>query len=58
VMAAVFNNKAKSEREKEPSSRKEYDDHLDKIENAQTMRTVGIGLVIGGAVGAAFTFLF
>ena len=48
----------KSESEKEPSNREEYDDHLDKIENAQTMRTVGIGLVIGGAVGAALTFLF
>lgn len=58
VMAAVFNSKAKSESEKEPSNREEYDDHLDKIENAQTMRTVGIGLVIGGAVGAALTFLF
>ena len=58
VMAVVFNSKAKSESEKEPSSREEYDDHLDKIESAQTMRTVGIGLIIGGAVGAALTFLF
>ena len=58
VMAAVFNSKAKSERDKEPINPDEYNEHLDKIESAQTMRNVGIGLAIGGAVGAAVTFLF
>lgn len=58
VMAAVFNSKAKSEREKEPMNPEEYNDHLDKIESAQRMRNIGIGLAIGGAVGAAVTFLF
>ena len=58
VMAAVFNSKAKSESEKAPTTPSEYDDHLDKIESAQTMRNVGIGLAIVGAVGAAVTFLF
>lgn len=58
VMVAVFNSKAKSERDKEPINPDEYNEHLDKIESAQTMRNVGIGLAIGGAVGAAVTFLF
>ena len=58
VMAAVFNNKAKSERDKEPMNPDEYNDHLDKIESAQNMRNIGIGLAIGGAIGAAVTFLF
>ena len=58
VMAAVFNSKAKSEREIAPENPDEYNDHLDKIKSAQTMRTVGIGLAIAGAVGAAVTFLF
>lgn len=58
VIAAVFNNKAKSESEKAPGNPDEYNDHLDKIKSAQTMRTVGIGLAIAGAVGAAVTFLF
>ena len=58
VMAAVFNNKAKSERDKEPMNPDEYNDHLDKIESAQKMRNIGIGLAIGGAIGAAVTFLF
>ena len=58
VMAAVFNSKAKSERDKEPINPDEYNEHLDKIENAQRMRNIGIGLAIGGAIGAAVTFLF
>ena len=58
VMAAVFNSKAKSESEIAPENPDEYNDHLDKIKSAQTMRTVGIGLAIAGAVGAAVTFLF
>lgn len=58
VMAAVFNNKAKSERDKAPSSHDEYEDHLDKIEKAQTMRNVGFGLMAAGLVGVGVTFLF
>lgn len=58
VIAAVFNSKAKSESEIAPENPDEYNDHLDKIKSAQTMRTVGIGLAIAGAVGAAVTFLF
>jgi len=58
VMAAVFNNKAKAEHDKSPSSHEEYQDQLDKIESAQTMRNVGFGLMAVGIVGAGVTFLF
>lgn len=58
VMAAVFNNKAKTEREKSISSHEEYNDQLDKIESAQTMRTVGIGIAAAGLVAVGVTFLF
>jgi len=58
VMAAVFNNKAKSEREKSIGSHEEYESQIDKIESAQTMRTVGIGIAGAGLVAAGVTFLF
>lgn len=58
VMAAVFNNKAKTEREKSISSHDEYEDQLDKIESAQTLRTVGIGIAAAGLVAVGVTFLF
>lgn len=58
VMAAVFNNKAKAESEKNPSDNKTYNDHLDKIESAQTLRTVGFGVMAAGLVGVGLTFLF
>lgn len=58
VMAAVFNSKAKSEREKTPSNHDEYTTQLDNIESAQTLRTVGIGLAALGLVGIGVTFLF
>lgn len=58
IMAAVFNSKAASEREKRPSSPEEYSDRLDKIESAQTLRAVGLGLMAAGIVGAGVTFFF
>lgn len=58
VMAAVFNSKAKTEREKSISNHDEYEDQLDKIESAQTMRTVGIGIAAAGLVAVGVTFLF
>jgi hypothetical protein len=58
VMAAVFNSKAKSEREKEPNNPDEYSDHHDKIESAQTMRNVGIGIAVVGAIGVGLSFVF
>lgn len=58
VMAAVFNNKAKTEHDDGLKSPDNYDDHLDKIESAQTMRTVGFGIMAAGLVGMGVTFLF
>ena len=58
VMAAVFNSKAKSERDKVPADIDEYDKICDNIDSAQKMRSVGIGLAILGAVGIGVTFLF
>lgn len=58
VMAAVFNNKAKKESEKEASTRSEYDDRCDKIKSAQNMRAVGFGIAAAGLVGVGVTLLF
>lgn len=58
VMAAVFNSKAKSESEKDPMNNEEYNDHHDKIKDAQLMRTIGISMAVVGAIGAGVTFLF
>ena len=57
-MAAVFNSKAKSERDKVPADIDEYNKICDNIDSAQKMRSVGIGLAILGAVGIGVTFLF
>lgn len=58
VMAAVFNSKAKKESEKETLTREEYDDRCDKIDNAQTLRAVGLGIAAVGLVGVGVTLLF
>ena len=58
VMAAVFNSKAKSERDKVPANAQEYSEICDNIESAQNMRAVGIGIAILGAVGIGVSFLF
>lgn len=58
VMAAVFNNKAKTERDKVPGSKDEFNEIADNIDQAQTMRLVGFGLLGAGLVGVCLTFLF
>ena len=58
VMAVLFNNKAKTERDVVPVNPDEYDDQHKKIENAQLLRNVGIGLAALGVVGIGVTFLF
>lgn len=58
VMAAAFNNKAKKESEKKTLTREEYDDRCDKIDNAQTLRSVGLGIAAVGLVGVGVTLLF
>lgn len=58
VMAAVFNSKAKSEREKKPKNAREYNEICDNIDNAQTMRSVGLGIAALGVVGMGVSFWF
>ena len=58
VMAAVFNNKAKTERDKVPADKEEFEKIADNIDQAQTMRLVGFGLLGAGLVGVGLTFLF
>ena len=58
VMAAVFNSKAKSERDKKPKNAEDYEKICDKIDNAQTLRAVGLGILGLGVVGLGVSFLF
>lgn len=58
VLAVVGNSKAKSESEKKPASQDEYNRRHDDIGTYQTMRAVGIGIAIAGAVGVGLSFAF
>ena len=58
VLAVVGNSKAKSESEKKPASQDEYNRRHDDIGSYQTMRAVGIGVAIAGAVGVGLSFAF
>ena len=58
VLAVVGNSKAKSESEKKPTSQDEYNRRHDDIGTYQTMRAVGIGIAIAGAVGVGLSFAF
>ena len=58
VLAVVGNSKAKSESEKKPASQDEYNRRHDDIGTYQTMRAVGIGVAIAGAVGVGLSFAF
>ena len=58
VMAAVFNNKAKSASEETPMNPAEYNDQHDRIQKNQQMRNVSLGIMAAGLVGIGVTFLF
>ena len=58
VMAAVFNSKAKSERDKKPATKAEYEKNCDNIDDAQKMRTFGLGVAALGLVGVGVSFFF
>lgn len=58
VMAAVFNNKAKSASEETPMNPAEYNDQHDKIKKNQQMRNISLGIMAAGLVGIGVTFLF
>ena len=58
VMAAVYNNKAKDERDREPKNVQEYNEISDNISSAQKLRSVGIGIALVGLVGVGVSFMF
>lgn len=58
VLAVVGNNLAKDASEKDYSTASEYEGYLDDAKLGQTLRTVGIGIAIVGAVGIGLSFAF
>ncbi len=58
VLAVVGNNLAKDASEKDYSTASEYEGYLDDAKSGQTLRTVGIGIAIVGAVGIGLSFAF
>ena len=58
VLAAVFNNKAKSASEETPVNPDEYNDMHDRAEKNQLLRNISIGVAALGVVGIGVTFLF
>ena len=58
VLAVLGNNKAKTSSEKKYTTEAEYQKNHDDTKSGQTMRAVGIGLAIAGAVGIGLSFAF
>ena len=58
VLAVVGNNKAKNAADKGASSEDGFQKNIDDAKSGQTLRGVGIGLSIAGAVGIGLSFAF
>jgi hypothetical protein len=58
TLAVVYNNKAKSESEKMPASRAEFNQRHDDIGKYQKIRTAGIGIAIVGGIGLGLSIAF
>ena len=58
VLAVLGNNKAKTSSEKKYTTEAEYEKNHKDAKSGQTMRTVGIGLAIAGALGIGVSFVF
>jgi hypothetical protein len=58
TLAVVYNNKAKSESEKMPASREEFNKRHDDIGKYQKYRTAGIGIAIVGGIGLGISLAF
>ncbi len=58
VLAVVGNSKAKDASEKTYSSKKEFESYREDAKSGQTLRSVGIGIAIVGAIGVGVSFAF
>ena len=58
ALAVVGNSKAKTASEKKYSTVTEYRKYHDDAKSGQTLRGVGVGLAIAGAVGVCFSLVF
>ena len=58
TLAVVYNSKAKSESEKMPASREEFNKRHDDIGKYQKYRTAGIGIAIVGGIGLGLSIAF
>lgn len=58
VLAVVGNNKAKDASDKEWTTKSEFQKNRDDAESGQTLRNIGIGVAIVGAVGIGLSFAF
>ena len=58
TLAVVYNNKAKDESEKMPTSREEFNKRHDDIGKYQKYRTAGIGIAIVGGIGLGLSIAF
>lgn len=58
TLAVVYNNKAKTESEKKPASREEFNQRHDDIGKYQKLRTAGIGIAIVGGIGLGLSIAF
>ena len=57
-MKIVNNNKAKTESEKTPATRAEFNQRHDDIGKYQKIRTAGIGIAIVGGIGLGLSIAF
>ena len=58
TLAVVYNNKAKTESEKTPALRAEFNQRHDDIGKYQKFRTAGIGIAILGGIGLGLSIAF
>jgi len=58
TLAVVYNNKAKDESKKTPTSREEFNNRHDDIGKYQKYRTAGIGIAIVGGIGLSVSLAF